>query len=524
MKIIYSLLITLLSVCLCTSGAYAQSKPYQGMAQTIPGRVQMEFYDEGGQGVAYNDADSDNNGSGKLNKDQTFLARFRQSDGVDISYTKKDLDKTVDGPPEHLGDLYLGWTAPGEWVKYTVDVQAGGMYRVKAHLSSRTDVAQISLALDGTDKTGAITLPTTGHWHTWRIVDKLTEFNLDKGRHVLTLSVLKEGNFNLDYLEFIPEFNDGSLPPAFSTVDAFDQVKKMGRGLNIIGYDPLWKNFEKARFQARHFQRIREAGFQTVRINLESFPHMDASNQLDPVWLRTLDWAVNNATADHLMVIIDEHDYTFCGENAAACKPKLMAFWQQVADHYKDAPSNVVFEILNEPNTQLTADLWNSYMREALAIIRATNPTRTVVIGPASWNGISFLDKLELPEDDRNIIATVHYYLPMKFTHQGASWSKSTAMLSGITWGTDEEKQAVVRDLTKAQNWSKEHKRPILLGEFGAYDKGDIDSRVRYTSWVARTAESFGWAWTYWQFDSNFIAYDIDKDAWVEPILKALVP
>ena len=41
---------------------------------------------------------------------------------------------------------------------------------------------------------------------------------------------------------------------------------------------------------------------------------------------------------------------------------------------------------------------------------------------------------------------------------------------------------------------------------------------------MARAAEKRGWAWTYWQFDSNFIVYDIDKDAWNEPIYRALVP
>ena len=65
---------------------------------------------------------------------------------------------------------------------------------------------------------------------------------------------------------------------------------------------------------------------------------------------------------------------------------------------------------------------------------------------------------------------------------------------------------------------------PILLGEFGAYGAGDMASRARYTAHVARTAESHGWAWAYWQFDSDFIVYDVDRDEWVEPIWKALVP
>jgi endoglucanase len=66
--------------------------------------------------------------------------------------------------------------------------------------------------------------------------------------------------------------------------------------------------------------------------------------------------------------------------------------------------------------------------------------------------------------------------------------------------------------------------RPILLGEFGAYDAADMDSRVRWTSFIARLAESHGWSWAYWQFDSDFVVYDIDAGKWVEPIRDALVP
>jgi len=148
------------------------------------------------------------------------------------------------------------------------------------------------------------------------------------------------------------------------------------------------------------------------------------------------------------------------------------------------------------------------------------------VIGPASWNNIKHLDSMELPADDRHIIVTVHYYAPMNFTHQGARWNKQTAELHGIPWGTDDEKRAVERDFGGVQEWSKAQDRPILLGEFGAYDRGGahMDSRVKYTSHVARTAESLGWAWTYWQFDSDFILYDIGKDDWVQPIKKALIP
>lgn len=186
------------------SAVYA-GKPYQGRPQTIPGRVQAELYDAGGEGVAYHDSDPGNNGSGKLNKGTSELDQFRKDEDVDTSYTKSGIDKTVGGQDETPGELYVGWTAPGEWIKYTVDVKQPGVYTVNAHLSSNNQNAEISLEFDGVDVTGRIVIPTTGHWHRWRICNSLAQVKLDKGLHIMTLKFLKEGNMNIDYLEFLPK-------------------------------------------------------------------------------------------------------------------------------------------------------------------------------------------------------------------------------------------------------------------------------------------------------------------------------
>ncbi len=308
--------------------------------------------------------------------------------------------------------------------------------------------------------------------------------------------------------------------------DVFTQNKRMTRGVNIIGYDPIWNSFEKARFKADHFRIIKEGGFSTVRINLHPFRHMDVDNnyKLPQSWFDVLDWAVENALANDLLVIIDFHEYNAMADDPEGKKEIFLSFWRQVAPRYKDMPANVLFEILNEPNRQLTPELWNKFLAEALAIIRETNPTRTVVIGPGFWNQIAHLDELQLPEDDRNIIVTIHYYSPHHFTHQGAPWSTGSDEWLGTTWGTEEEKAAVRADFQKAKDWSGAHNRPILLGEFGAYERADMDSRVKYTSFISRTAEEFGWSWAAWQFDSDFIVYDIDNGSWNEPLYRALIP
>jgi endoglucanase len=309
------------------------------------------------------------------------------------------------------------------------------------------------------------------------------------------------------------------------TQSANNQCTRLGKGVNIIGYDrAFWQDYNKGRFKESYFKMIKDAGFSNVRVNLSPFSHMDKQYLIDPHWLETLDWVVDKALAADLMIILDLHEYTTMANDPMSKKEMFLSFWRQVAPRYGNKPANVVFEILNEPNQKLTSDMWNSFLAEAVNVIRESNPDRTLIIGPANWNGIESLNTLKLPENDRNIIVTVHFYHPMRFTHQGAWWTAEFKNLSGITWtGTPEEKQEVESKLRVAYDWSLKNNRPIFLGEFGSYDKGDMDSRARYTSFVARTAEKFEFCWAYWQFDSDFIVYDVNKETWVKPILDALM-
>lgn len=318
----------------------------------------------------------------------------------------------------------------------------------------------------------------------------------------------------------------GMCSAAPAGVDAFEQNKRLGRGVNVIGYDPIWRDRTKARFQAEHFRLLREAGFNHIRVNLHPFRVTGPGPEfkLPEAYLQTLDWVLDQALANKLMVILDFHEFTTMAKDPVTLKGRYLAIWAQLAEHCKDRPGDVFFELLNEPNGKLTVELWNEFLVEALGVIRKSNPARTVIIGPGQWNGIGQLDTLRLPEEDRNLIVTVHYYSPMEFTHQGAPWSAHKDK-SGVTWtATDAQKQAVEKDFDKAQAWSKQQRRPIYLGEFGAYDKADMDSRARYTNFVAREAEKRGWSWGYWQFDSDFVVYDIPNKRWVEPIRDALIP
>jgi len=197
-----------------------QGKPYNDSlykcgAQTIPGKIQCEYYDFGGEGVAYHDTDPENNGSGKLNPaDGSYLHEFRMNEAVDISYTKFQ-DPPIDNNAFNLVEpekdqLYVGWTKPGEWIKYTVNVTQAGTYQLGIMFTSNKN-GKISIAVNDKDATGLITIPSTANeketvpwrnWHHWNYLDNIAQIKLNKGIQTITLHTEELGDMNYDYINF----------------------------------------------------------------------------------------------------------------------------------------------------------------------------------------------------------------------------------------------------------------------------------------------------------------------------------
>lgn len=156
----------------------APEGPYGGTPAAVPGTVQAENYDTGGQGVAYNVTSVNGN------------ANSYRADGV-------DLDNTSD-----TGVGYnLGWTSGGQWFRYTVDVATAGTYTLDLRVAAPSAVAGALHLSDasGTNLTGAVDLPATGDWQTWATVT--THVTLPAGRQILTLDQ-DNGGWNINHLGF----------------------------------------------------------------------------------------------------------------------------------------------------------------------------------------------------------------------------------------------------------------------------------------------------------------------------------
>lgn len=312
----------------------------------------------------------------------------------------------------------------------------------------------------------------------------------------------------------------------FVAMDATEQAAQLGRSINFGNMlEAPTEGAWGLTLQEEYFDLVKDVGFDTVRLPTRWSAYADTKPPytIDERFFERIDWAIQNALERDLNIVVNVHHYTELMADPKTERPRFAAIWKQIAERYKDYPSNLLFELYNEPNA-MTDRVWNQIAAETLAVVRESNPTRNIVIGGVDHNSVNGLLTLELPANDPHLIATFHYYLPFDFTHQGAEWVPNSDPWLGTTCCDGNDKAIIRYDMDRAAQWGKENNRPVWLGEFGAYRKADMDSRVVWTTTVAREAEKRGINWAYWEFGADFGVYDRIKGEWVEPLLTSLMP
>jgi endoglucanase len=308
--------------------------------------------------------------------------------------------------------------------------------------------------------------------------------------------------------------------------DSSAPLAPLGRGINFGNAldAPAGEGVRRFPLLERHFDEVRAAGFDTIRlpVNWAAHARPNPPYSIDPGFFGRVDRAVDEVLRRGLNAVINIHHYHELNEAPGEHAARFVALWRQIAPHFADRGERLYFELLNEPRAAMTAERWNALAPRALAAVRESNPERTVIVGSARMNDIEALPELRLPDDGR-LMATVHYYAPMEFTHQGAPWVEGSARWQGTSWGAAGEYNAVRRDLDKAAAWAERHAVPLFLGEFGTYEKADPAARVRWTGSVRQESERLGVGWAYWDFATDFGAYDLGAGTWREPLRKALL-
>lgn len=309
---------------------------------------------------------------------------------------------------------------------------------------------------------------------------------------------------------------------------AFLVNEKLGRGINFGNMfeapsETEWGNPWLPEYPGM----IAKLGFQHVRIPVRWEPEERSSLSfpytINPDFLARIQQVVDSCLDNGLSAIVNMHHHEMLFENPDAQKARFLAQWKQISEYFKDYPDELLFEILNEPHGNLTAEKWNSFLADALSTIREDNPDRVVVIGTPDYGGLGGLSKLKIP-DDQNIILTVHYYNPFQFTHQGAEWVDGSNAWLGTKWNDTETERAVVQnDFAPLKTLEEEQHIPVHIGEFGAYSKADPVSRKKWTTYLSRYFEMQGWSWAYWEFSAGFGIYNPVTKTYNQDLVDALL-
>jgi endoglucanase len=275
---------------------------------------------------------------------------------------------------------------------------------------------------------------------------------------------------------------------------------------------------------ARHLDELVTAGFGSVRLPVRWWGHSQETRPftLDRRFLQRVVELVDAVSDRGLSVILTMHHADGVCTDPRQEGPRLAALWEQISQQFADHSASLAFELLNEPRACLTPSAWNALLPSVVGAVRAVDPDRLVVVGGAESSTLAGLRQLELPPDD-HLVATMHYYEPFPFTHQGANWEPGSDAWTGTGWGTSAEFAAVTADLEEGARWASQRRVVLYVGEFGTIGVADPESRIRWTKHVRRELDRLGLPWAYWDFATDFGLYDLEQSRWRSALRQAVL-
>lgn len=135
------------------------------------------------------------------------------------AYRESDVDiQTCSDPVTPSGQqcFNVGWTEPGEWLEYQVNVATSGWYAFALRAASPLNNRSIQLEIDGQNVSGPVAIPNTGGYQTWTSVP-FGPFQLSAGQHTLRF-VMGESGINLNFFATTATAPPANQPPSVSIV------------------------------------------------------------------------------------------------------------------------------------------------------------------------------------------------------------------------------------------------------------------------------------------------------------------
>jgi len=342
---------------------------------------------------------------------------------------------------------------------------------------------------------------------------------------------------------------------------------RIKRGTNVSH----WLSQSEQRGEARRlhiqeddFARLKELGFDFVRIPIDEVQFWDEEgNKLPEAWdllKNALDWARKydlRAIVD--LHIIRAHYFNAVNEDDKAAntlftseesQEGLLNLWRQLSEFLKDRSNDwVAYEFMNEPVAP-EHEQWNQLVAKVHKALRELEPQRTLVIGSNMWQGHETMKYLKVPEGDKNIILSFHYYNPMILTHYGAWWSPLCAAYKGkvnypgvlVSKEDFDAAPAAIKDQLKPYTeevWNidkireqfkdaieaaKKYDLQLFCGEWGVYEPVDRELAYNWYRDVLTVFDEYNIAWTTWCYDADFGFWDQQRHTFKDrPLVELLM-
>ena len=262
-------------------------------------------------------------------------------------------------------------------------------------------------------------------------------------------------------------------------------------------------------------EAFKAAGFKHIRIPVTWHEHTDTAQpyNIDAEFLTRVEQVVDWALAEDLYVILNAHHEAWLKEDYQnqSNKNRFDRIWIQVAEHFKEKPAKLMFEILNEPHGMTITDV-NEVNPRILSIIRNENPNRLVVFSGHGYTPIDSLLSIDIPDvQDKFLIGNFHSYDPWQFAGQCQR-----------SWGTDDDKLQLRQIYQQASDWAIINQIPVMVNEFGAAkfdftqpeNVCDLSDRLAYLTHHVNLANEYGIAGSFWDDGGSFSTFDRTNNTW----------
>ncbi|WP_264938429.1 glycoside hydrolase family 5 protein [Sphingomonas caeni] len=266
--------------------------------------------------------------------------------------------------------------------------------------------------------------------------------------------------------------------------------------------------------------RIKDKGFTAIRLPVRFSAHAlaNAPYTIDATFMARVKHVVDLAVANNLAVIIDMHHYEELFADPSGHTTRFTELWRQIGVAFQGQPASVYFELINEPHDNFRASNLLTVQNPALAAVRASNPTRKVVIDGPDYASLDSMLTTTYPSD-ANVVPTFHYYDPANFGFDTAPWMTPATRTD---FGTAQDVTDLRAVLTKLTNYMAATGRVPFAGEIGAHESKPNAARVTYYGMVTSAFASIGIQGCAWGYTNTFHLWR-DATGWEPGIADAIV-